>query len=350
MASALSHQSLANVFLPIPPPRLKIHSIVTNAPTCFARVKIKNSSISDNWQSCYTHSHFASLNARELSAFLTSALNMSYVRTRWTLASGAAALGWPRHKDGRRTHAQSSLLQPAARRQARLWCSKKALQSSAEETACTGGNQTSVISEGGLRPRQLALVSEKNQLWFRTREAYSRKEKKPWRQKERAASLPPSYQTFVCPKMRSEARMKNRSLQPPTSMRRIDRQPSHQSSSARNEPSCWYSNQNGSQKRRTTGDRPVPDRCPGSPCHRVFVSPRDWEGGDWSVPDFCWPLTTTLPSGCTLRSACGPPPLSPRGGGARRWVVVVVEVVLVVVVVVGLVLTMCSVKSIVYTV
>ena len=27
------------------------------------------------------------------------------------LASGAAALGWPRHKDGRRTHAQSSLLQ-----------------------------------------------------------------------------------------------------------------------------------------------------------------------------------------------------------------------------------------------
>ena len=40
------------------------------------------------------------------------------------LASGAAALGWPRHKDGRRTHA----------------CSKKALQRSGEETACTGGN------------------------------------------------------------------------------------------------------------------------------------------------------------------------------------------------------------------
>ena len=56
-------------------------------------------------------------------------------------ASGAAALGWPRHKDGRRTHAQSSLLQRAPRRKARSRCSKKALQRSAEETACTGGNQ-----------------------------------------------------------------------------------------------------------------------------------------------------------------------------------------------------------------
>ena len=35
------------------------------------------------------------------------------------LASGAAALGWPRHKDGRRTHAQSSLLQRASRTKAR---------------------------------------------------------------------------------------------------------------------------------------------------------------------------------------------------------------------------------------
>ena len=41
------------------------------------------------------------------------------------LASGAAALGWPRHKDGRRTHAQSSLLQRAPRRKVRSWCSQK---------------------------------------------------------------------------------------------------------------------------------------------------------------------------------------------------------------------------------
>ena len=80
------------------------------------------------------------------------------------LASGAAALGWPCHKDGRRLHAQSSLLQQAPRRKARSWCSKKVLQRSAEETACTGGNQPSVMAVGGLGPRQLALISEKSQL------------------------------------------------------------------------------------------------------------------------------------------------------------------------------------------
>ena len=78
-------------------------------------------------------------------------------------ASGAAALGWLRRKNGRRTHAQSSLLQPAPRRKERSCCSKKALQTSAEETACTGGDQPSVMAAGGLRPirpRQLALISE----------------------------------------------------------------------------------------------------------------------------------------------------------------------------------------------
>ena len=56
-------------------------------------------------------------------------------------ASGAAALGWPHHMDGRHTHAESSLLQWAPRRKAWLRCSKKALQRPAEEKACTGGNQ-----------------------------------------------------------------------------------------------------------------------------------------------------------------------------------------------------------------
>ena len=85
------------------------------------------------------------------------------------LASGAAALGWPSHKDGRRTHAQSSLLQRAPRRKARLWCPKKALQRSAEETACTGGNQPLVMAAEGLRPRQLALISEESQSKVRGR-------------------------------------------------------------------------------------------------------------------------------------------------------------------------------------
>ena len=116
------------------------------------------------------------------------------------LASGVAALGWPRHKDGRRTHAQSSLLQQAPRRKAWSWCSKKALQRSADETACTGGNQPSVMAAGGLRPRQLVLISEKSQLWVRGREAerHGAAKEKRWRQKEWAAFVPSSSQTFVC--------------------------------------------------------------------------------------------------------------------------------------------------------
>ena len=56
------------------------------------------------------------------------------------LASGAAALGWPRHKSGRGTLAQSSLFQRAPRRKAQSWWSMKALQRPSEETAYTGSN------------------------------------------------------------------------------------------------------------------------------------------------------------------------------------------------------------------
>ena len=41
---------------------------------------------------------------------------------------------------------------------------QESLKRSAEETSCTGGNQLSVMAAGGLRPRQLALISEKSQL------------------------------------------------------------------------------------------------------------------------------------------------------------------------------------------
>ena len=115
------------------------------------------------------------------------------------LASGAAALGWLCHKDGRRTHAQSSLLQRAPRRKARSWCSAKAVQRSAEETACTGGNQPSVMAAGGLRPRQLALISEfPHCCKFETERHETAKERRR-KQKERAFH-PFSSQTFVCPK------------------------------------------------------------------------------------------------------------------------------------------------------
>ena len=46
----------------------------------------------------------------------------------------------------------------------RFWCSKKWLKRSAEETACTGGEKPSDMAAGGLRPRQLALISEKGQM------------------------------------------------------------------------------------------------------------------------------------------------------------------------------------------
>ena len=77
--------------------------------------------------------------------------------------SGAAALGWPRHKDGGHMHAKSSFLRRASRRKAGSWCSRKALQRPAEGTAYTDGNQPSVMAVGGLKPRQLVLISEKSQ-------------------------------------------------------------------------------------------------------------------------------------------------------------------------------------------
>ena len=51
----------------------------------------------------------------------------------------------------------------------RSWCFKNALERSAEETACTGGNQPSIMAEGGPRQIQLALISEKSQLSLRPR-------------------------------------------------------------------------------------------------------------------------------------------------------------------------------------
>ena len=113
------------------------------------------------------------------------------------LAAGAAALGWPRHKDERRLHAQSSLLQQAPRRKAWPWRSRKTLQRPAEETSCTGGNQPSDMAAGGLRPRQLALISDKSKS---EAERHKAAKERLRRQKERAAFQPRSAQTFVCPK------------------------------------------------------------------------------------------------------------------------------------------------------
>ena len=64
------------------------------------------------------------------------------------------------------------------------------LQKPAEETACTDGNQRSVMAAGGLRPRQLVLISEKSQLWVWGRKAWSRKGKK---QGGRKSEQPPNH-------------------------------------------------------------------------------------------------------------------------------------------------------------
>ena len=110
-------------------------------------------------------------------------------------ASVAASLGWPRHKDGRRTHARSSLLQRPPRRKARSWCSKKALQRSAEETRISHQSWQQEASDRGSSRSSVRKASCE----FEAERHKAAKEKRR-RQKKRAASLSSPSQTFVCPK------------------------------------------------------------------------------------------------------------------------------------------------------
>ena len=151
------------------------------------------------------------------------------------IASGAIALGWPRHKVERRTHAQSSLLQGAPRRKVRSWCFKKALERSAEETACTGGNQPSIMAEGGPRQIQLALISEKSQLSLRPRGIKPQRKNAGGRKSDQNPFHP-----YLKPSSAQSAvgSAHQESVSTATKERaRTDHQPSQQSSSARNEPS-----------------------------------------------------------------------------------------------------------------
>ena len=124
-------------------------------------------------------------------------------RNRVNLGSGTAVLGWSRLKDGRRTHAQSSLLQWAPRRKAPSWCSKKTLQRSAEETSCTergGGDGGSTISHCS-RGSQTETVGGHH--WIKASgnfeaERHEAVKERRWGQKERSASWSCSAQT--CPK------------------------------------------------------------------------------------------------------------------------------------------------------
>ena len=57
---------------------------------------------------------------------------------------------------------QSSSL--SSKKESAIVVLQESLQRSAEETACTGGNQPSVRAAGGLRLKQLGLINEKSQL------------------------------------------------------------------------------------------------------------------------------------------------------------------------------------------
>ena len=131
---------------------------------------------------------------------------------------------------------KKTLLQRAPRKQARSWCSKKALQRPAEETACTGGNQPSVVAARGLRPRQLALISEKSQFVSsrqrgikpQRKNAGGRKsEQHPYHPQPKSSSV---QSTVGCVHQDSDSTATSKHA-------RTDHQPSQKSSSAMNQPS-----------------------------------------------------------------------------------------------------------------
>ena len=103
-----------------------------------------------------------------------------YSQHRVHLASVAAVLDCPRHKNGRRIHAKAVFFSEF---QEGSWCSKKAFQRPAEEIPCTGGNQPSDMAAGNLRLRQLALICEKAICKFEAERHEAAKEKRR-RQKE----------------------------------------------------------------------------------------------------------------------------------------------------------------------
>ena len=169
-------------------------------PSC--KVQRPGFSISSRWgyQSSFTSSACApslALNGKTMCQMKKSSREPAS-QQRVHLASGASVLGWPHHKDGRWTHAQSSLLHWAPRRKTQLWCSKTALQRSVEETACIGGKQPSVMAaEASVWDSWHSVKKASCNFEAGRQEAAKEKHR---RQKEWAASQSSSTQTFVCPK------------------------------------------------------------------------------------------------------------------------------------------------------
>ena len=115
------------------------------------------------------------------------------------LASGAAALGWPHHKDGRCTYAQSSLLQRAPRRKAQLWRSKKGYKHQLKwQLAQVGISHQSWQQEASDQDSWHSSVRKASHK-FEAKRHEAEKERHR-RQKERTAFLSSQTQTFICPK------------------------------------------------------------------------------------------------------------------------------------------------------
>ena len=117
------------------------------------------------------------------------------------LASGAAALGWPRHKDGRRMHAQRSLLRDFSERQEgkcdRGAPRKRYNDQLKRQLAQVGISHQSWQQEASVRDSWNSSVRKASCVKAERHEAAKEKCRG---QKERAASLSSSIQTFICPK------------------------------------------------------------------------------------------------------------------------------------------------------
>ena len=116
------------------------------------------------------------------------------------LASGAAGLGWPRHKDGRRAHVQGSLLQPAPRRKARDRGAprKRYKDQPKRQLALAKISHQSWQQEASDRDSWRSSVRKASRKFEVERHEPAKERSR--RQKERAESQSSSAQTFVCPK------------------------------------------------------------------------------------------------------------------------------------------------------
>ena len=107
-------------------------------------------------------------------------------------------LVWPRHKDGRRTHAQSSLFQRAQR--GKVQPRKSCKDQLKRQLAQAGISHQSWQQEALDRDSWRSSVRKASCEFEAERNKAAKKKRRRQKKKKRAAPLPSSAQTFVCPK------------------------------------------------------------------------------------------------------------------------------------------------------